>query len=284
MAKDSKGAAAPDQAQDAPKPGGPAGAEPTKQAHKKASGKSAAQTGAAKPKKQRGHSPRQPGKRFRKALTAAPKDPLPMGEALAALKKLKGTVRFNQTVELVLLLGIDPRKADQMIRGAVSLPKGIGKTRRVICFAEGDDAEKAKSAGAAEVGADELVKKIMDGWQEFDVAIAHPRMMSKVGKLGRILGPTGRMPSPKNGTVTPNVETAVREFAAGKVEFRNDAGGNVHGVIGKIEFADADLVENAEAFIEHIRRMKPATSKGTFIRKICISATMTPSVEVKIGA
>jgi large subunit ribosomal protein L1 len=204
-------------------------------------------------------------------------------EGIKLLKEVAGGTKFTQSVNMVMNLGIDPKHADQMIRGAVSLPKGIGKTKRVIAFCEGEDAEKAKAAGAMEVGLEDLVKKISDGWMDFDVAISHPRAMSKVGKLGRILGPQGKMPTPKNGTVTPNVEEAVREFAAGKIEFRNDAGANVHVVVGKVDFPDEDLKENILAFVDHIRKLKPVASKGAYIKKVCISGTMSPAVELQIA-
>jgi len=164
----------------------------------------------------------------------------------AAVTKLKGwgTTKFNQTVEFVVHLGIDPRHADQAIRGAVSLPHGIGKTLRVIAFCDGEDIAKAKAAGAIEADSDELVNKVAAGWLDFDVAIAHPKMMGKVGKLGRVLGPQGKMPSPKSGTVTPDIEKAVTEYAAGKVEYRNDSGGNVHIPVGKLDFEASKLVDN----------------------------------------
>ncbi|MCK6455536.1 MAG: 50S ribosomal protein L1 [Phycisphaerae bacterium] len=226
----------------------------------------------------RGH-----GKKVRASLEIRPKNPVPVGEAIQTLRTMSGNRKFDQTVNIVLHLGIDSKQADQMIRGAVSLPAGIGKARKVICFAEGEDAEKAKAAGAVEVGADDLIAKVSAGWMDFDVAIAHSRLMGKVGKLGRVLGPAGKMPSPKNGTVTAEVDKAVREFAAGKVEFRNDTGGNVHAVVGKMSFKDDDLRANIEAFIDHIRRLKPSTSKGQYIRKACISGTMTPSVELQVA-
>ena len=207
----------------------------------------------------------------------------PLEGGVKLMKDLSSGTKFTQTVNIVLNLGIDARHADQMIRGAVSLPKGIGKTKRVIAFCEGEDAEKAMAAGAIESGVDDLVKKISGGWMDFDVAIAHPRSMGKVGRLGRVLGPQGKMPSPKNGTVTADVESAVRDFAAGKIEFRNDSGGNIHAVVGRADFPDADLMENIKAFVGHIRKMKPATSKGTFIRKVCISGTMSPAVELEVA-
>ena len=169
------------------------------------------------------------------------------------------------------------------MRGTFSLPKGIGKENRVVVFAEGAAAEAARKAGADEVGDDELVKKVEEGWSDFDVAIAHPAMMRKVGKLGRILGPRGLMPSPKSGTVTDDIETAVREFKAGKLEYRTDPTGNVHVGVGKRSFSDEDLTANIEAFIEHIRRTKPAAAKGRFIQKVCLSATMSPGIKLAVG-
>lgn len=206
-----------------------------------------------------------------------------LDDGVKLLKDVAKGTKFDQTVNLVMNLGIDPQHADQMIRGSVSLPKGIGKTKKVIAFCEGDDAEKAKAAGAIEAGLDELVKKISDGWMDFDVAIAHPRAMGKVGRLGRVLGPQGKMPSPKNDTVTPEVESAVREFAAGKVEFRNDKGANIHAVVGRVSFPDDDLKENIVAFVNHIRKLKPSTSKGTYIKKVCISGTMSPGIELQVA-
>jgi large subunit ribosomal protein L1 len=191
---------------------------------------------------------------------------------------------IDQTVEIVMHLGIDPRQADQMLRGAISLPKGLGKTRRVIAFCDGALVEQAKAAGAIEAGGDELVTKVAGGWFDFDVAVAHPSMMGKVGKLGRVLGPQGKMPSPKAGTVTPDVETAVREFTAGRIEFRNDDGGNVHLPVGKVGFPKDDLKANIEAAIEHIQKLKPASSRGTYMKRVCLAATRTPSVTVSTSA
>jgi large subunit ribosomal protein L1 len=195
-------------------------------------------------------------------------------------RKRKG---FDQTVELVMHLGIDPKQADQMIRGSLSLPHGIGKSKRVIAFCASDKVKEAKEAGAVEAGAEELVKKIEDGWLDFDVAIASPDMMRVVSKLGKALGPKGLMPSPKSGTVTPHVAKAVKEYAAGKVEFRNDAGGNVQAAIGKHSFDNKMLEENAEAFIKQINKMKPSSAKGNYVKSISMSATMTPGVAVEIA-
>ncbi|HNH86781.1 MAG TPA: 50S ribosomal protein L1 [Solirubrobacterales bacterium] len=206
-------------------------------------------------------------------------DPLP---ACEAIKKFKAP-KFDQTVNVVLNLGIDPKQADQAIRGSVSLPKGIGKTKRVVAFCREDQIGPSKANGAVEAGAEDLVAKIEAGWMDFDVAIASPDMMRVVSKLGKVLGPKGLMPSPKSGTVTPNVADAVKEYSAGKVEYRNDAGSNVHAVIGKMSFGASDLAANLEHFIHHIERSRPSTAKGTFIKKVVISGSMTPGVEVKVA-
>lgn len=190
----------------------------------------------------------------------------------------------DQTVELVMHLGIDPRQADQMLRGAISLPKGLGKERRVIAFCDAATAEAAKKAGAVEAGADELVEKVMNGWSDFDVAIAHTSMMGKVGKLGRVLGPQGKMPTPKAGTVTADIPTVVKEFSAGRLEFRNDDGGNIHLPVGRTSFTPGDLKENIEAVVAHVQRIKPSTAKGHYIKRVSLSATRTPSVTLSIGA
>jgi len=218
-------------------------------------------------------------KRYKKESEQLGKDTVTLVEAVEKVKSFE-SVKFDQSVECVLHLGIDPKQADQLVRGSISLPHGIGKTKKVIAFCEDSDAEAAKAAGAVEAGCDELVKKISDGWMDFDVAIASPKVMGKVGKLGRILGPQGKMPSPKNGTVTDDVPAAVVEFAAGKVEFRNDAGGNIHVVVGKQSFEPEKLTDNIEALITHIKKIKPAATKGTYIKKVSISATMSPGVTI----
>lgn len=206
---------------------------------------------------------------------------------LRAARKYKGFRKrkaWDQTVELVMHLGIDPRQADQMLRGAISLPMGLGKSRRVIAFCGDDAVAGALEAGAVEAGGEELVKKVQDGWLDFDVAIAHPSMMGKVGKLGRTLGPQGKMPTPKAGTVTPDVAKAVREFAAGRLEFRNDAGGNVHLPVGKVSFAAEDLKANIVAVIDHMTKLRPASAKGQYVKRVCLSATRTPSVTLSLGS
>ena len=220
-------------------------------------------------------------KRYKKESEQIGKGNLSLADAIEKIKSFQ-SVKFDQSVECVIHLGIDPKQADQLVRGSISLPHGIGKQKKVIAFCEDSDAEAAKSAGAIEAGCDELVKKITDGWLDFDVAIASPRVMGKVGKLGRVLGPQGKMPSPKNGTVTGEVAKAVAEFAAGKVEFRNDAGGNIHVVVGKQSFEKEKLVDNVEAFISHIKKVKPTASKGTYFKKVSISATMSPGITIDV--
>ena len=217
------------------------------------------------------------GKRYRKEAEQVSKEPVSLAEAVEKIKSFK-TMKFDQTVECVVHLGIDTKMADQLIRGSISLPHGIGKKKKVIAFCDDSEVETAKKAGAIEAGCDELIKKVTDGWLDFDVAIASPKVMGKVGKLGRVLGPAGKMPSPKNGTVTADIATAVAEFAAGKVEFKNDTDGNVHVVVGKQSFEAKQLIENIETFLNYIKKIKPASSKGTYIKKMCISATMSPGV------
>jgi large subunit ribosomal protein L1 len=220
-------------------------------------------------------------KRRKANLASAISNPVSPAEAVAALRKFK-TPKFDQTVNVVMHLGIDPKQADQALRGSIGLPHGTGKTARVICFCNSDKSAAAKAAGAVEAGAEDLVAKIEGGWMDFDVAVASPDMMRVVSKLGKVLGPKGLMPSPKAGTVAPDVIGAVKEYANGKQEYRNDDGGNVHGVIGKLSFADAKLVENLEAFIANINKVKPAAAKGTYIKKCVIAACMSPGVQVSV--
>jgi len=208
------------------------------------------------------------------------KTPLPLEEAVELLKTFN-TTRFDQSVEVAIRLGIDPKQADQTVRGSIVLPHGIGRTLRVVVFAKGDKIDEAREAGADEVGGEELAEKIKGGWLEFDVCIATPDMMGLVGPLGRILGPRGLMPSPRAGTVTPDVGRVVREYKAGKVEFRNDSSGNVHAVVGKLSFDAPKLVENIRTFIQHVASLKPAALKGQYIKGIAISATMSPSIRVQ---
>jgi large subunit ribosomal protein L1 len=207
------------------------------------------------------------------------KEPTTVKEAVALLKTFEGT-KFDQSVEIAVRLGIDPKQADQIVRGSIVLPNGIGKTKRVVVFAKGAAADEATAAGADEVGAEELAEKIKGGWLDFDACIATPDMMRLVGPLGRTLGPRGLMPTPKAGTVTMEVGKIIEEYKAGKVEFRNDAGGNVHSVVGRLSFDPEKLEENVQAFIDRIASMKPATTKGQYIKGIAISATMTPGVRI----
>jgi large subunit ribosomal protein L1 len=179
-------------------------------------------------------------------------------------------------------LGIDAKQADQLVRGSIVLPHGIGKTQRVIVFAKGDLAEQAKQAGADEVGAEDMAKKIKDGWTEFDVCIAAPDMMKLVGPLGKVLGPRGLMPSPRAGTVTPDVATTVKEYKAGKVEFRNDKSGNVQAAVGKLSFDAPKLVENIQAFVDKVLALKPHAVKGAYVKSAHISASMSPSVRLAV--
>lgn len=222
------------------------------------------------------------GKRYRSWAEKVPAGKVSVAEAVTAIQGFE-TGKTNPTIELVMHLGIDPRQADQALRGSISLPHGIGVSRKVIAFCEGDDVAAAIEAGASEAGSDELIKKIQDGWMDFDVAISTPAMMKKVSRLGRVLGPQGKMPSPKAGTVVDGIAAAVAEFSAGKVEYRNDDGGNLHVPVGKCGFEADKLVENIEAFMTHVRKLRPASAKGTYIRKVCLSATMSPSVEVAAG-
>jgi large subunit ribosomal protein L1 len=206
--------------------------------------------------------------------------PMPLKQAVAFLKEHK-RAKFDETVEIHMSLGIDPKQSDQMVRGSVALPHGIGKTVRLLVFTQGDNATKAKEAGADYVGGDDLAKKIQGGWLDFDAALATPDMMGVVGRLGKVLGPRGLMPTPKAGTViTGDVAQAVREFKAGKVEYRADAGGNVHAPVGKMSFSEDKLAANAQTFIDQIRAVKPAAAKGNYIKSITLSATMSPGVPV----
>jgi len=206
---------------------------------------------------------------------------MPVAQAVDALKSMS-KAGFDETVEVALKLGIDPKQSEQNVRGSFALPKGTGKSVKVIVFAEGEKATQAEAAGAVAVGSEDLAKRIEDGWLDFDVAIASPDMMRYVGKLGRVLGPQGKMPSPKSGTVTPDVVTAVQEFQGGKIEYRNDDQGNVHAIVGKMSFSGEDLAANVNAFIGHINNSRPATTKGTFIEKASLSATMSPAVRLAV--
>ncbi len=218
-------------------------------------------------------------KRYNALAEKVPAEPQALAKAVTLLKDFGGT-KFEQTVEIHMSLGIDSKQADQLVRGSLVLPHGIGKTQRDVVFARGDNAEAAKQAGADEVGQEDLAKKIQAGWLEFDVCVATPDMMGIVGPLGRVLGPRGLMPSPRAGTVTPDVATTVAEYKAGKVEFRNDSGGNVHAVVGRLSFEPEQLKDNIAAFIRHIESLKPNAVKGNFIKGIYVSATMSPGIQI----
>ncbi|MCY3010843.1 MAG: 50S ribosomal protein L1 [Planctomycetota bacterium] len=221
-----------------------------------------------------------PTKAMKAMLAKTPgKNPVPLQQAVDLLKQFAGR-KFDQTVEIHMNLGIDPAQADQIVRGSVVLPHGIGKVQRVIVFAKGDLAKLATEAGADAVGAEDLSKRIKEGFLDFDVCIATPDMMGLVGPLGKVLGPRGLMPSPRAGTVTADVSRVVKEYKAGKVEFRNDKGANVHAVIGKMSFDATKLAENLTAFISFVQSLKPNSVKGTYIKSIAICATMSPSIRV----
>ena len=229
-------------------------------------------------------------KRMRALLKkAAEHGTLGLGSAVEALQSLerglpKGVkpVAFDQAVEVAVRLGVDPKQADQMVRGSLVLPHGIGKSQRVIVFAQGDNVAVASAAGADAVGGKELADRVKDGWLEFDVAIAAPDMMGVVGPLGRVLGPRGMMPSPRAGTVTQDIATAVKEYKAGKVEFRVDSGGNVHCVVGRMSFTAVQLEENIQALLKFIQSLKPSSSKGVYLRSLNLTATMSPSISVAV--
>lgn len=212
-----------------------------------------------------------------------------LADAVVALKGLESDLpkgvkptAFDQSVEVSVRLGVDPKQADQIVRGSIVLPHGIGKSQRVLVFAQGDNVATAEEAGADYVGGKELADKIKNGWLDFDVAIATPDMMGVVGPLGRILGPRGMMPSPRAGTVTQDVATTVKEYKAGKVEFRVDSGANVHCLVGKLSFSAEQLTDNIEALLNYIRSLKPSASKGTYVRNVSISATMSPGIRVAV--
>jgi large subunit ribosomal protein L1 len=204
-------------------------------------------------------------------------------EAIAVLKSMPGA-KFDESVDLSFRLGVDPKHADQMVRGAVVLPHGIGKTVRVAVFAKGEKEREAREAGADVVGAEDLVERVQGGWMEFDTAVATPDLMGQVGRLGKVLGPRGLMPNPKLGTVTFDVSRAVREAKAGKIEFRVDKAGNVHTPVGKRSFSEQNLRDNAMALIEAIVRAKPAAAKGTYLKSLTVSSTMGPGVPVDAQA
>jgi len=221
-------------------------------------------------------------RRYQKAATKVDRNKrYPVGEGFSLIKSLTGP-KFDETVDVAVRIGIDAKKTDQLVRGSVSLPRGTGKSIKIAVFAEGQRAQEALAAGADFVGGADLAEKVEKGFTDFDMTIASPDMMKYVGKLGKVLGPQGKMPSPKAGTVTPNVAAAVKEFKAGKIEFRTDAGASVHAAIGKKSFSADDLVANLNAFLDHLRALRPAQAKGTFLRKVVVSTTMGPGVTLAV--
>jgi len=224
------------------------------------------------------------GKRYRSDAEGVKIDhAYSLDEAVDMLKGFKKP-KFDMTIDIVMFLGVDPKHADQNIRGSISLPNGTGKTKRVIAFCNPDKAAEAKEAGAIEAGGEELAKKVEEGFMDFDVAVAEPAAMKYVGKLGKVLGPRGLMPSPKAGTVTPDVAKAVKEYAAGKIEYRNDKFGNVQAPIGKMSFDAEKIKENARFFINEIVKKKPSSAKGQYVKRVSISGTMTPGITVDLAS
>ena len=224
------------------------------------------------------------GKKYEAAVEKIDRNQRYSLEEALELARTSREAKFDQSVDVAVKLGVDPRKADQNIRGSVVLPKGTGKKFRVLVFAKGEKENEAKEAGAEFVGGDELVKKIQDGWLEFDRVVATPDMMGTVGKLGKILGPRGMMPNPKTGTVTFDVKEAIQQIQAGKVDFRVDKAGIVHASVGKASFPAEDLAENFKEFMNTLVRMKPSTAKGTYVRGVSLSTTMGPGVKVAYTA
>jgi large subunit ribosomal protein L1 len=221
------------------------------------------------------------GKKYDAAAKLVEKPAYNLTEAMPLVKKTS-FAKFDETVEVAMRLGVDPKHADQMVRGTVVLPHGLGKTKRVIVIASGEKVRAAREAGADEVGGDDLVQKIQGGWLDFDAVVATPDMMKSVGRLGKVLGPRGLMPNPKTGTVTMDVEKAVQEVKAGKVEFRVDKTGIIHCAIGKVSFDAAKLADNAQALIATVVKAKPATAKGRYVKSIVVSSTMGPGVPIDL--
>jgi large subunit ribosomal protein L1 len=224
-----------------------------------------------------------PSKRYKKATQLmGPSKDRTLREAVELLSKLP-RAKFNETVDMAFRLGVDPKQSDQMVRGTVALPHGSGKVVRVVVFAKpGAAADAARAAGAEHVGYDDLIKKCSEGWADFDVAVATPEAMAEVRKLGKVLGPRGLMPNPKTGTVTDDTAKAVKEFKAGRVEFKIDKAGNLHVPIGKIGFAVDQIVENAQAVVEAVLKAKPASARGVYVQTCAVSATMSPSVHLDV--
>jgi large subunit ribosomal protein L1 len=222
----------------------------------------------------------QRSKNYRSAAETVDQDKLYAPLDAIRLAKASTKTKFDETVDVAMRLGVDPRKADQMVRGTVNLPHGTGKTARVLVFANAERAEAARAAGADYVGGDDMIDKVAGGWLDFDAAVATPDMMGKVGRLGKVLGPRGLMPNPKTGTVTMDVAKAVTDIKGGKIEFRVDRHANLHFLVGKASFDEKQLAENYAAALEEILRLKPASSKGRYIRKIVVSTTMGPGIQV----
>lgn len=223
------------------------------------------------------------GKSYRAALEKVDRNQRYLLEEGLRLAKETARAKFDETVEMAVRLGVDPRQADQNVRGTVTLPHGMGKTVRVLAFAKGEKEKEAQDAGADFVGSDDLIKKITDGWFDFDKAVATPDMMGAVGRIGKILGPRGLMPNPKTGTVTPDIGKAVREIKAGKLEFRVDKAGIVHVPVGKASFNSEQLIDNARAVLTSILRAKPASAKGNYLRGVTVSTTMGPGVKIDLS-
>ena len=223
------------------------------------------------------------GKKYQEAEKLVDRSKAYEIEEAVALVKKTAKANFDETVEVAFRLGVDPKKADQQIRGAMVLPNGTGKTQRVLVFAKGEKAKEAEAAGADYVGDTEYIEKINEGWFEFDVIVATPDMMAEVGKLGRVLGPRGLMPNPKTGTVTFEVEKAVQDIKAGKVEYRVDKQANIHVPIGKVSFEDDKLAENLRAIVEQIVKVKPQAAKGTYLKNVSIASTMGPGIRVDVS-
>jgi large subunit ribosomal protein L1 len=221
------------------------------------------------------------GKKYEAARKLADRPAYALVEAVPVLQKA-AFAKFDETVEIAIRLGVDPKHADQMVRGTVVLPHGLGKSKRVVVIASGDKVREGREAGAEEAGGDDVVQKIQGGWMEFDAVIATPDMMRSVGRLGKILGPRGLMPNPKTGTVTTDVSRAVKEVKAGKVEFRVDKTGIIHCPVGKVSFEGEKLVENAHALISSVIKAKPASAKGRYVRSIVISSTMGPGISIDL--
>jgi len=245
----------------------------------------AADTETKKPRGKKWNRHFKPSKRIRGARKARGErtEIHSLEDGVKLLKSFKAP-KFDESLELHVKVGIDPKKSDQQVRGTFVFPHGIGQSKRVVCFAEGPAADQARDAGAIEVGGEDLAKKIEGGWLEFDVVIAHPAMMRHVGKLGKILGPKKLMPNPKEGSVTPRIAEAVKEFSGGKAKYRVDDTANLHVVFGKRSFEDKKLVENLEGFFKHVLTLKPTTARGQFIQSAYIASTMGPGVRVDVGA